>query len=81
MRKIDLIEVFIRLCKPEYDLLKYINKIQGERSAPINFYNAAEALHIEKDDVRRQIKRLVEAGVLIADGNDFKINSEVFKTD
>lgn len=79
MLKIDVIEVFTRLCKPEYDLLKYINKIQGERSAPINFYNAAEVLGVEKDDVRRQIKRLVEAGVLLADGCDFQINSDIFK--
>lgn len=79
MRKIDVIELFNRLCKPEFDLLKYINRIQGESSAPINFYDAAEVLNVEKDDVRRSIKRLVEAEILIVDGGNFKINSEVYK--
>ncbi len=81
---IDVKELFNRLCGFEYELLKYINRTQGEDPAPINFSEAAIALSSEKSEVRRAIKRLVKAEVLIADGDDgenFKINWEVFKSE
>lgn len=83
MRKlIDVKELFNRLCGFEYELLKYINRTQGEEPAPINFSEAAIALSADKSKVRGAIKRLVKAELLIADGADgenFKINWEVFK--
>lgn len=78
---IDVKELFNRLCGFEYELLKYINRTQGEDPAPINFSEAAIALSSEKSEVRRAIKRLVKAGVIIADGENFKINWEVFKSE
>ncbi len=80
MRKlIDVKELFNRLCGFEYELLKYINRTQGEESAPINFQEAAQSLSAGKSEVRQAIKRLVNSEVLIAEGENFKINWEVFK--
>ncbi len=76
---IDVKELFNRLCGFEYELLKYINRTQGEDPAPINFSEAAIALSSEKSEVRLAIKRLVKAEVIIVDGENFKINWEVFK--
>ena len=60
-------------------MLKYVYRTQGQASAPINYYEAAEALSVDRNAVRRSIKRLVEANALIADGENFKINSAIFK--
>lgn len=79
MRKIDIAKLFQRLCRVEYELLKYINRKQGKASAPINFYDTAEFLKVDTDDIRRAIKRLVDASVLLADGDAFQINQEVYK--
>ncbi|MDE5722185.1 MAG: hypothetical protein K2I30_05555 [Clostridia bacterium] len=80
MRKaIDVKELFNRLCGFEYDLLKRINKDHGEEFAPLNFTELAATLKADKSKVRRAIKRLVGSNVLIADGENFKINWEVFK--
>ncbi len=81
MRKIDIKKLFPRLCGLEYELLKYINRIQGEASAPIDFYAAAEALSMNKDVVRTAIRRLVKAEILIAEGEKFQINKEVYKSE
>lgn len=78
-RIIDVKELFNRLCGFEYELLKYINKGHGEELAPLNFAELAAALKVDKSKVRRAVKRLVESNVLIADGENFKINWEVFK--
>lgn len=79
MPKFDVIEIFNRLAGFEYELLKYIYRTQGEASAPINFYAAAEALSASKDDIRRAFKRLVDADILIVDGEAFKINNTTLK--
>lgn len=81
MHKIDVKELFQRLNGFEYELLKYINRTQGAKSAPVNFYEAATALSAENADVRRACKRLVESKVLIVEGENFKINEEIFKKD
>ena len=79
MRKISTEKIFRMLCGTEVEFLTYIYRSQGEQAAPINFYEAAQALSKEKDDVRRACKRLVESNVLIAQGENFKINAEIFK--
>ncbi len=80
MRKIDVKTLFSRLCALEYDLLKYINLKQGEASGILDFYAAAEALNVNKDAVRTTVRRLVKAEILIAEGENFKINEEVYKS-
>ena len=79
MPKIDVKELFKRLCSFEYDLIKYINRTQGDESAPIKFAEAAIALCTDKKNIRNAITRLVNSEVLIADGENIKINWEVFK--
>lgn len=79
MRRIDEVKLFLKLCNLEYELLKYINRTQGEDAAPLNIFEAATALYITKADVRRALKRLVEAKALIADGEKFQISSEVLR--
>lgn len=79
MPKIDVKELFKRLCGFEYELLKYINRTQGEESAPVNFSEAATALSTDKKAIRQAITRLVKSEVLIVDGENFKINWEVFR--
>lgn len=81
MQKIDIKELFKRLVQLEYDLLKYINKLQGSESKPLDFEKAAGALNVSKDDVRRACKSLVNAGVLIAEGENFGINEEIYKSE
>lgn len=60
-------------------MLKYVYRTQGQASAPINYYEAAESLSVDRNTVRRAIKRLFEADVLTCDGENFKINSEILK--
>ena len=82
MRKISTEKIFRMLCSQELELLTYFYRIQGESAAPFNFYEAAQALCMEKDDVRRAHKRLLDAKVIIADetdGKNFKINEAIFK--
>lgn len=79
LKLIDVKELFKRLCGFEYELLKYINRTQGEESAPINFVEAAIALCTDKKSIRNAITRLVKSEVLIAEGENFRINWEVFK--
>lgn len=79
MRKIDTKELFQRLCGFEYEMLKYVYRTQGQASAPINYYEAAESLSVDRNTVRRAIKRLFEADVLTSDGENFKINSQILK--
>lgn len=81
MRKINVKEVFIRLSGFEYELLKYIYRTQGESPAPVNFYEAATALSAEKDAVRRGLKRLVDAKILLVDGEKFRIDEVVLKNE
>ena len=79
MRKIDVKKLFQRLIALEYELLKYVNRTQGNAAAPLNFNEAAVALSVDKDAVLRACKRLVDAKMLIAEGENFKINEEVYK--
>lgn len=79
MRKIDIVKLFLRLDNLEFELLKYIYRTLGEMSAPVNFFEAAVALSAEKDDVRRACKRLVNAKVLLVDGENFRISEAVLK--
>jgi len=79
VRKFNVVELFNRLCGFEYELLKYILKQQGTKLSLADYVAAANALGVDKDTVRRGYKRLVAAGVLIADGESFKINEEVYK--
>ncbi len=72
-------ELFQRLCGIEYELLKYVFRTQGMESAPLNYYEAAESLSVDRNAVRRAIKRLFEADVLTSDGENFKINPEILK--
>lgn len=81
MSRISTEKLFRMLCGQELELLKYIYRSQGEEAAPFNFYEAAQALCMEKDDVRRAHKRLLDAKVIIADeldGKNFKISKEIF---
>ncbi len=79
MRNIDAVKLFKKLCGVENEFLKYIIRTQGEAWAPINFYEAAVSLGLNKDDVRRACKRLVDANVLLADGENFQVNEEIFQ--
>ena len=45
----------------------------------MNFNDAAAALKVNYVDIRRSIKRLVEAKALIAEGETFRVNETVFK--
>lgn len=81
MLKFNVIELFNRLCGFEYELLKYIHKQQGTKLALADYVAAANALNTDKDAVRRGYKRLVTAEILIADGENFKINEKVYKND
>ncbi len=78
--QLDVQGLFLSLCGLEYRLLKYINQIQGRMAAPLNFNDAADALGVKWVDIRRAIKRLVDAKALIADGENFQINETVFKS-
>lgn len=78
MKVIDVKELFKRLITLEYNVLKYINRTQGEESRPIDFSACAAALNVDKRAVYNAHKRLVTAGVLIPDGLNFKINDKVF---
>ena len=81
MRKISVEKVGRMLYFNEGELLKYICRTQGEKAAPLNQFEAAIALGIDKSDVRRAFKRLVEAKVLVVDeenGVHFKINEKIF---
>ena len=75
----DLKGLFSSLCGLEFRLLKYINEKQGVTAAPVNFKDAAAALKVNYVDIRRAIKRLVEANALIAEGETFQVNEAVFK--
>ncbi len=79
MRNFDVKKLFQSLCGFELELLKYINRTQGEASAPLNIIEAAVALSTDKNAVRRALKRLVESKVLLVNGENFQINEEVFK--
>lgn len=79
MRKIDVKKLFQRTIALEYELLKYINRTQGNAAAPLNFNEAAEALSADKDALKRACRRLVDAKALIAEGENFKINDEIYK--
>ncbi len=74
-------ELFQRLCGIEYELLKYVFRTQGMESAPLNYYEAAESLSVDRNAVRRAIKRLVDADALKVDGENFKINEEILRND
>ncbi len=81
MRKMSKEKLFQMLCNRELELLTYIYRSQGEDAAPINFYETAQALSIEKYDVRKAFKRLVDAKIILADekdGTKFKISDEIF---
>ncbi len=79
MRKFNVVELFNRLCGFEYKLLQYIHNQQGTKLALADYVAAATALGVDKDAVRRGYKRLVTAGVLIADGENFKIDEKIYK--
>ena len=79
MRKIDLKRLFQDLCAVEYEVLKYINRTQGEAAAPLNCFEAATALSVDNNVIRKALRRLVEANVLIVDGEKFQINARIFK--
>lgn len=79
MRKIEIKVLFQRLCGLEYELLKYINRTQGEASAPVNFFEAAIALSVDKDDIRKACTRLVQKKVLLVEGENFKIDEAIYK--
>lgn len=81
MRKIDIKALFQRLCSAEYELLVYINRTQGEASAPLNYFEAAIALSSDKNLIRKALRRLVESKALIVEGENFKINEELFKNE
>lgn len=76
---IDILDLFQRLCKLEYELLKYINKIQGADSRPFNFSEAATVLNVSKQKLFGAHRRLVSCGALIADGENFRINEEIYR--
>lgn len=77
--EISKAELFARLCGLEYRLLMYIHEIQGLMAAPVNFKDAAAFLKVQYSDIRRAIKRLVEAKALIAEGENFQVNEAVLK--
>lgn len=81
MAKIDIKTVFQCLCAFEYNLLNYINRTQGEASAPLNYFEAATALCSDKNSIRKALRRLVESKALIVEGENFKINEELFKNE
>lgn len=81
MRRIDVKALFQRLCAFEYELLNYINRTQGEASAPLNYFEAAIALSSDKNSIRKSLRRLVESKALIVEGENFKINEELFKNE
>lgn len=78
-RKIKINELFKRLNGFEFELFKYIKTRQGETAAPVDLEETAKALKVGKDDVRRLYKRLVTQEVLTADGENFKINPDLFE--
>lgn len=79
MRKIDITVIFDRLCAFDCEVLNYINRKQGDSSAPLNICELAERLVYDKSDVRKAVNRLVAAKILLADGENFKIAGDVFK--
>jgi len=80
VRNFDVKKLFQSLCGFELELLKYINRTQGEASALFNIAEAAVALSTDKNAVRRALKRLVEAKVLFVNGENFQLNEEFFKS-
>lgn len=78
-KKINVKELFDRLCSIEYEFLKYINRNQGSESGPLNFNEISAALNVDRRKLYCAQKRLLKAGVLIASGENFKINEEIYK--
>ncbi len=78
MKKIDVQVLFNRLIAFEYEFLKYLNKLQGVESRPIDFTAAADALGVDKRKVYNACKRLQNAGALICTGDSFKIAPDMF---
>lgn len=83
MKKIDVQVLFNKLISFEYELLKYINKIQGEDSRPFDFAEAADALGVNKCKIQNAHKRLVNSGVLTVIRSEdgvvqFCINRELY---
>lgn len=79
MKKIDVQVLFNKLISFEYELLKYINRIQGADSRPFNFSEAATVLNVSKQKLFGAHRRLVSCGALIADGENFRINEEIYR--
>lgn len=48
MRIINANELFTRLCKTEYELLKYINRTQGAESRALDYDEISKALNADK---------------------------------
>lgn len=79
-RRIDVKELFKKLNALEYEVVKYLNKEQGADPDFLNYKAMSEALRVSRDDVRSACRRLITAGVLIAEGKQqFKLSEEIFK--
>lgn len=79
MQKINVKELFTRLCGLEYELLKYINRTQGAESGSLDFNELSAELNADKRKLYSACKRLENAGALIAEGENFRINEEIYK--
>ena len=79
MPKINVKELFNRLCSIEYEFLKLINRERGAESGPLDYNEISAALNVDKRKLYAACKRLVKAGILIAEGENFRINTEVYK--
>lgn len=79
MQKINVKELFTRLCGTEFELLKYINRTQGTESRPLDYNVISEILGVDKRLLYSACKRLVNAGALIVEGENCKINEEIYK--
>ncbi len=79
MRIINANELFTRLCKTEYELLKYINRTQGAESRALDYNELSAELNADKRALYSACKRLVDCSALIAEGENFRINEEIYK--
>ena len=81
MQKISLKKLFDRLCSTEYEFLKLINRERGSESGPLDYNEISATLNVDKRKLYSATKRLVNTGVLIAEGENFKINEEIYKNE
>ena len=63
--------------EPSFNLVRYINNVQGFELRRLNYDDAAAAIGVSSRTVGRLVKKLADRGILVVEGDKLRISESM----